>query len=103
MTLRGRPADKRGQLANSIRSSAKTFVNSPFDKAAHEFLLLPQLHRRIHTFRSSPAFHTVRLVNPTVSLLLWQAPIGAGVCAAGSSEITGQEQEMFFSVFPTDI
>jgi len=85
--------------------SARTFVNSPFDKAAHEFL--PKLPRNsagayMYTPLVAGFFVPFGWINPNVSLLLWQAISVLALlwCCRQLAEITGaKSSEMFFLSF----
>ena len=85
--------------------NARTFVNSPFDKAAHEFL--PKLPRNsagayMYTPLVAGFFAPFGWINPNVSLLLWQAISVLALlwCCRQLAEITGaQSSEIFFLSF----
>ena len=85
--------------------SAKTFVNSPFDKAAHEFLpKLPQNSTGAYMYIPLVAgfFTPFGRLNPNVALLLWQALSTLALlwCCRQLGEITGaKKSEMFFLAF----
>lgn len=85
--------------------NAKTFVNSPFDKAAHEFLpKLPQNSVGAYMYIPVVAgfFTPFSWLNANVSLLLWQAISVLALlwCCRQLGEITGaKSSEMFFLAF----
>jgi hypothetical protein len=85
--------------------SAKTFVNSPFDKAAHEFLpRLPQTSAGAYMYIPLVAglFAPFGRINANVSLLLWQALSVLALLwsCRQLGEITGaKSSEMFFLAF----
>jgi len=85
--------------------SAKTFVNSPFDKAAHEFLpKLPQNSVGAYMYIPLVAgfFAPFSWLDPNVSLLLWQAMSVLALlwCCRQLGQISGaKNSEIFFLAF----
>lgn len=85
--------------------SAKTFVGSPFDRAAHEFLpKLPQNSAGAYMYTPLVAgfFAPFAWLNPNFALLLWQAISVLALLwsCRQLGEITGaKSSEMFFLAF----